>query len=109
MENKIAFLADLLEKVKTGEKTETRRMFKKFETGDIIKAYSRTDSNDFAMIKCVNVYDDYLLNITEDQAKKEGCKSRQDFLNLWDSINMKLKINSKDNPKVCVIKFERID
>ena len=105
-EKKLYFLPELLQKIKTGEKTETRRLFKVFKKGDILKAVSRKDEKDFVFIKIVSCKKDNVFNITEEDAKKEGFESVEDFLKTWHDINLALNIKEFKDIIVNVIVFE---
>lgn len=58
-------------------------------------------------IRITNIRRERLQDITDADARAEGCQSAVDYLDLWDEINGKRKgARWEDNPKVWVLTFE---
>lgn len=94
--------------IQEGIKTQTRRIWKKprCKIGSIHKAKTKMLSKDyFAELFIVDVHKEFLLDISEKDAWKEGGYTKEQFLRIWDEIN---PIHlSKSNPEVYVISFNQ--
>jgi len=60
-------------------------------------------------LEFIHIKKEKLLNITEEDAKKEGYKSREEFINAFWKINKNnlKQVGAKTNPYVWVITFKR--
>ncbi len=88
-----------------GTKTATRRIWKRpmVKIGGVYKCKLKMLSKGyFAKIKVTELYKQELMNMKDEDAKKEGYKNTRDFQEVW------IKINDEWNPflKVDVIEFE---
>lgn len=76
----------LVEPILKGAKTETRRLWKRclVKVGSNYKAKTNFRSNSaFATIKIAYIRREKLGNINIDDAKKEGCRSLNEFKRIW--------------------------
>jgi hypothetical protein len=94
--------------IQTGAKTQTRRVWKKARVlvGSIQKAKLEMMKSDyFARLKITLIRQDRLGNMTEEDAKKEGGYTLEEFKVLW------AKINGSWNPDqvVWVVDFVVVD
>jgi hypothetical protein len=94
------FKADLLAKVLSGQKTQTRRIGKKQYTVGSIQPVSNGYTKPAGYIKILKKYRQPLCCISEKEAKKEGFNSIDEFRQAW------LKINGTYNPDQVVTVYE---
>jgi len=76
----------LVEPILKGAKTETRRLWKRclVKVGSNYKAKTNFRSNSaFATIKIAYIRREKLGNVNSDDAKKEGCRSLNEFKRIW--------------------------
>ena len=76
----------LVEPILKGAKTETRRLWKRclVKVGGNYKAKTNFRSNSaFATIKIAYIRREKLGTVNSDDAKKEGCRSLNEFKRIW--------------------------
>ena len=76
----------LVEPILKGAKTETRRLWKRclVKVGSNYKAKTNFRSNSaFATIKIAYIRREKLGTVNSDDAKKEGCRSLNEFKRIW--------------------------
>jgi hypothetical protein len=76
----------LVEPILKGAKTETRRLWKRclVKVGSNYKAKTNFRSNSaFAIIKIAYIRREKLGNVNSNDAKKEGCRSLNEFKRIW--------------------------
>ena len=82
------FKKDLLEKVISGLKTQTRRLHKKtLRKGKIYALKKNWLENTGEYIKITKVYHQKLSEITQEEIIKEGFSSLEEFRDAWIRIN----------------------
>jgi hypothetical protein len=81
----IKFKSQFLRQIANGQKTQTRRfinLFKKpYEVGDTLQI-----ENSFIRLEITSVKCEFLQEISQEDAKREGFDSARDFLNAWDCL-----------------------
>ena len=97
-----------IELILQGKKTQTRRIWKriKVKKGGIYKIRRHIFSKKhYGLIQVTNIRKEKLGDITEEDAKKEGCSSVAEFKKVWKEIY------GKWNPEqeVYVIEFKLLD
>jgi len=94
------FKADLLAKVLSGQKTQTRRLGPKQFTVGSIQPVSSGYTKPAGYIKILKKYRQPLCCISEKEAKKEGFNSIDEFRQAW------IQINGNYNPDLVVTVYE---
>ena len=95
------FKRDLLEKVLSGLKTQTRRLHTKtLRKGKIYALKKNWIENTGKYIKITKVYPQKLSDITQEEAKKEGFSSLDKFREAW------IRINGSWDPEMIVTVYE---
>ena len=103
----LLFKPNLMMAIIEGNKTQTRRLWKKphCKQGTIHQAKVKLFSPEtYAFLHITDIHKEYLLTITEKDARKEGFENKKEFLEAWDQINPKTPF--KTDPIVTVITFE---
>lgn len=103
----ILFKPEHVSLIRKGIKTETRRIWKKqrANVGSEHKAKTEMLSKEyFALLKITAVYQEHLLNITEEGAQRSGGYTRKEYLEKWNEINPKTPAYT--NPLVYVVQFK---
>lgn len=79
------FKMELIRDILKGRKHQTRRNWKKpmAKVGGIYKLKNGYNQYDWGKIRVTAIKKERLCQITDEDAKKEGCDSREDFINLW--------------------------
>jgi hypothetical protein len=91
----LLFKKPLLEKVLSGEKTQTRRLSTRTYTpGRIYGVTCRRYQKSQAHIQITNATQQRLGDINEIDAIKEGLETKEQFLKTWQEINGVLDLNS---------------
>jgi len=78
------------EMILNGTKTATRRIWKKpmVKTGGIYKCKTKMFSKEFfAKIKVTKIFKQQLVDMTFEDLKKEGYKTTEEFIGIWEKIN----------------------
>ena len=75
------------------------------EPGDMLIFYFEGNPNGFFEAKEINRRIERLLDIHEEDLKKQGFKSHQEFMNFWDLIYGETDFSSHFNPYVWRIQF----
>jgi hypothetical protein len=94
------FKADLLAKVLSGQKTQTRRLGTKQFTVGSIQPVSSGYTKPAGYIKITRKYRQPLYCMSEKEAKKEGFNSLDEFRQTW------IQINGAYNPDQVVTVYE---
>jgi hypothetical protein len=81
------FKADLLAKILSGQKTQTRRLGPKQYRVGSIQPISSSYTKPAGYIKITKKYRQPLCCISESEAKKEGFNSTDEFREAWKQIN----------------------
>lgn len=105
----LLFKPEHIKLIQQGIKTQTRRIWKKprCKTGSIHKAKTEMFSKEFfAELFIIDIHKEYLLDISEEDAKAEGGYTREEFFKIWNEINPKYP--SSSNSKVYVVSFDPI-
>jgi len=86
-----------------GRKTETRRLWIKprARVGSLHQQKTDFTKKHYGYLAIEQVFQEPLLNITEEGANREGGYTREQYLTLWFKINP----NSPPNPLVFVIRY----
>ena len=87
---KMLFKKEHQQMILEGKKTATRRVWKKpmVKVGGIYKAKLKMLSKDyFAKIKVTKLYKQKLMDMREEDAKKEGYSNVMKFKDIWCDIN----------------------
>jgi hypothetical protein len=92
------FTKDLIEKILEGKKTMTSRSRKLYNVGDITNLMANKDYSKITgkYIKIVKVYPKKLGDFTEEDARKEGFNSLEEFKKYWKEHEKKLGIWNDD-------------
>ena len=93
------FTPEHVEMIKKGVKTQTRRDWKKrmVKVGGVYKVKTKMLSKDYhCKIMVDNIRQELLKRISEEDAKKEGCKDVWEYFLVWS------KINKRWNGDLCV-------
>jgi len=100
----LLFKHEHVEMILAGQKTQTRRIWKKprVRVGGVHQAKERLFGPAFARIKIHAIQKERLLDITSEDAYCEGDYSREEFFKKWFEINPK----SSANPEVYAVIFE---
>ena len=107
----LLFKPEHKEPILSRTKTETRRIWSKrrAKPGSTHLAKTKMLSKEyFAKLRILEVYKEWLLDITDEGSRAEGYKDRADYLNAFYRINkIELwEILSGYNPLVHVVKFK---
>lgn len=108
----ILFKEEHVEKILSGKKTETRRLWSKphANVGSLHKAKTKMLSKEyFALLRIVDVYQERLGDITEEGVKAEGYSSLEEYKSVLEKINKKSKFLWDDDQLVYVIKFKVVE
>ncbi len=91
-----------------GEKWQTRRLKKpRVRVGGVYACrVNRYRGEPFAFVKIKDIRRQRLSEITDDEVKAEGMRSREEFLEIFRNI---YGISPHDDPIVWVIEFELVD
>ena len=86
------FTKDLIEKILEGKKTMTSRSKRLYNVGDITNLMANKDYSKITnkYIKIVKVYFKKLGDFTEEDARKEGFNSLEEFKQYWKEHEKKL-------------------
>lgn len=101
----LLFKPEHIELMKKGIKTHTRRLWKKprAKKGSIHQVKLRLFENgNHGFVRIKDIWKEMLLDISEEDAQKEGGYTREQFLIRWFEINRK----SPENPEVHVLELE---
>ena len=107
----LLFKPEHVQPILDGRKTETRRIWKKqrAKVGSVHLAKTKMLSKEyFAKIKILDVYQERLINITEEGARREGYPSRAAYLDAFRRINKLGPIGLECRICPFVVKFEVI-
>ncbi|MHA1595821.1 MAG: ASCH domain-containing protein [Candidatus Baldrarchaeia archaeon] len=102
------FRKEFVKPILEGKKTQSRRKWKKplVKEGRIYKARTSYTSDYFAEILVNRVFKQKLGEMTEEDAKKEGCESLEEFKRVWERVT-----GEKWNPdeEVWVVEFSVVN
>lgn len=104
----LLFKPEHVDLILSGSKTQTRRIWKKprAKVGAVHLAKTKMLSKEyFAKLEILAVYQEDILDISDEDAEAEGYYSRDDYLAAFCRIN-KLSMTDLDNLSVWVIKFK---
>ncbi len=104
------FRPDMVEKILAGEKTQTRRVWKKAHvkvgnTYAIKKHYYQKNVDAPGFIRITGLRVEPLIEITNMDAKKEGFQSLREFVDVWTELHGEPEWHND----VWVIDFELVD
>lgn len=108
----ILFMPEHVEKILSGQKTETRRLWTKqrAKVGSIHKAKTRMLSTDyFALLKIERVYLERLCDISLKSIKAEGYSTREEYREVLEKANKRSKFVWDDDLVVWVVKFSVVE
>jgi len=95
------FKGDLLDLVISGRKTQTRRLHKHaLKEGQAYNLKKNWYENTGYYIRIKKVYPQKLGDISEEEARKEGFSSLDEFRDAW------IRINGRWNPDIVVTVYE---
>jgi hypothetical protein len=87
----MTFLSRFIEPILTGQKTQTARVSSTaaygLKKGDIIVAYSKRMALEFARLKVLNIEQRALGTFDDEDAKREGLASLNEFIAVWEQIH----------------------
>jgi len=103
----LLFKPEHVEPILAGTKTQTRRIWKRkhANVGAVHLAKTKMLSKEyFAKLEILDVYQEDLLDISDEDAKAEGYLSRDEYLVAFCRIN-KLGLGDLDNLMAWVVRF----
>ena len=102
----ILFTHEHVEMILAGQKTQTRRIWKKPRAvvGSVHQVKEKMFGPRLTEIYIHAVHKEHLLDITGEDAYHEGGYSREEFLKKWFEINPK----SPSNPEIYAVTFELV-
>lgn len=105
----LLFKPEHINPILAGTKTQTRRVWKRcrVKPGTIYGARTSYNAVPFALLRVRRVWQERLLDITDDDARAEGYVSREAFLEVFRRINRLPEIPS--DLTVWAIEFEVVN
>jgi len=86
--DEMIFRKEFVKLILEGKKTQSRRKWKRplVKEGRIYKARTGYSSDYFAKIQINRVFKQKLGDMSEEDAKKEGCESLEEFKRVWERV-----------------------
>lgn len=103
----LLFKPELVELIQSGKKTQTRRTWSRprVRVGSVHQVKSSLFGEAHCQVRISDLRRERLGDISEEDARAEGCNSREEFAQLWRSIHGCWD----DDQAVWVVTFEVID
>ena len=94
-----------VDKILKGEKTQTRRKkISWYKVGKIVPAQCGYRDKAFAKLRITDIREEFLCEISQADARKEGLKDVDEYIKVWEQINGEWD----PNLWIYVIDFEKV-